>query len=126
MTEAGWKRGFSVFRQDGSSYMGSVPVERQAPPSTYAVAAFIDQERGSFGRMLMVTLLRSVFIFPGVYGVNRLLKLDLAPWQVVSVSVGSSSTITVGMLTWYFLKSKVVGVPTPMAMGALRSGSPRA
>lgn len=123
--ENGWKRGFSVFRSDGSNYMGSVPVEQQSPPSTYAVAAFIDKEHGSFGRMVFVTLLRSVFIFPGVYGAGKLLKLDLSPWQAAGLTIASSSTITVGMLTWYYLKSKVVGLPTPVSMSGLPSGSIR-
>ncbi len=120
-----WKRGFDVFRADGTNYMGSTPVERQAPPSTYAVAAFIDKQQGSFGRMVMVTLLRSVFIFPGVYGSGKLLKLDLSPWQIGALTLASSSTITAGMLAWYYLKSKVVGMPTPMAMGGLPSGNIR-
>ena len=120
-----WKRGFDVFRSNGTNYMGSTPVERQAPPSTYAVAAFIDKQQGSFGRMILVTLLRSAFIFPGVYGTGRLLKLDLNPWQLGALTIASSSTITVGMLGWYYLKSKVVGMPTPPAMGGLRSGSIR-
>ena len=41
-------------------------VQGQSPPSTYAIAAFLEGEKGSAFRMLSVTLERSVFIRLGI------------------------------------------------------------
>lgn len=41
-------------------------LERGSPPSSYAVAAALEGEPGSWGRVLVGTLQRSLFLAPGI------------------------------------------------------------
>ena len=93
-----------------------VEVERQSPPSTYAVAAFLEREPGALVRMAGVTAIRSAFIFPGMWAASRVLRVDLPKWQLGALTLGSSITITLGMLAWYYLKQHSAVISRPPAM----------
>lgn len=86
-------------------------IEDQAPPSTYAVAALIDGQRGAILRTVGLTALRSVFIAPGLWVAGKAMKIDgLRGWRLLGAALLASSGITLGMLLWYTVFNKV-GVP---------------
>jgi hypothetical protein len=82
------------------------PVEREAPPSTYAVAALLNKEPGAAMRVLGVTAVRTVTIVPGVWLASKTFVRSVNFWQVILISVFTSTTITLGMLGWYWLKKR--------------------
>lgn len=80
-------------------------VQEASPPSTYAVAAFLQGERGSGMKLLGLTAIRSAFILPGLWLANGFAPKEskLSGGQLVAYSLASSGTITLGMLAWYKL-----------------------
>lgn len=72
-------------------------VERDAPPSAYAIADLLDGRPGALTRVAGLTIMRAAFIAPGLYltGVRE---------RVVVRSLAASATITLGMLAWYTVK----------------------
>lgn len=73
-------------------------VEGQSPPSTYAIAAFLEGEKGSAFRMLSVTLERSMFIGLGLAlaGIKQPLRTKAA--------LICSASVTGWILADYILK----------------------
>lgn len=99
----------------GGLYGGTVPIENGAPPSTYAVASVIKGERGSLARLVGVTALRSIFIIPGLWGVARLMPglPSMTWWQTTLLGLGASTTISLGLLVFYWMKEKTFGLEVP-------------
>lgn len=102
--------------QSGGLYGGTVPIENGAPPSTYAVAAVLKNEPGSFARLIGVTILRAIFIVPGLWAAGKIIpgvKIDLP--QSIGVGLTASASISIGLLGWYYLKSKMLEWEAPYA-----------
>jgi hypothetical protein len=78
-------------------------IAEASPPSTYAVAAFLEGSPGSGVRLLGLTALRAVFILPGLWIASAMSPVKLSGGQLVAFSLASSATITGGMLGWYKL-----------------------
>ena len=78
-------------------------IEQAAPPSTYAVAAFLGGQPGSGARLLGLTALRAVFILPGLWLASSMSNVKMSGGQLVAFSLASSVTITGGMIGWYKL-----------------------
>ena len=69
--------------------------ERAAPPSVYAVQAFLEGQDGALFRMAKATAMRTVVIAPGLY-VAGLRGRDL-----VRATAYSALSITVGLVLYY-------------------------
>jgi len=67
------------------------------PPSTYAIAALVDGEPGALGRVVELTLTRSMLIAPGLYvaGIRD-------PGSLVKATLGATVSITVGLAIVYW------------------------
>lgn len=121
-----WTQGFSaapyqyggVGMGRGGMY-GNTPVENGAPPSTYAIAAFLEGEPGSTARLIGTTVLRSIFIVPGVWLAAKVFArdADLSMIQIGAMGLTASSTITAGLLLWYWLKRRMVRSEVPQGQG---------
>lgn len=74
-------------------------VGRGSPPSTYAIQALLEGEEGSVGRVMESTLLRTVFVIPGIYLATRLRGKEL-----VTVSFAASASITLSLMVFYLAK----------------------
>lgn len=84
---------------------GSAPeMEANAPPSSYAVAGVLDGERGAVMRLAGLTILRGVFIAPGLWVTARLFKVETTPLQLLALSFGGSATISIGMIGYYAVR----------------------
>jgi hypothetical protein len=81
-------------------------MQAQSPPSTYAVADFLDGADGSTIRLGALTALRSVFIAPGLWIAAKVSGVPLSFGQVVGLSLASSATITAGMLGMYAIRRR--------------------
>jgi hypothetical protein len=96
-----------VYPRGGFYGVKGVPIENGAPPSTYAVAAFINGEPGSFARLVGVTVLRAVFIVPSLWLSAKIVpgvKIGLVPSLLMGVA--ASAGISTGLVGWYWLKTK--------------------
>ena len=82
----------------------SRPPQLQEPPSTYAVAAWVDGERGSFLRVLNLTASRALFLAPGLYlsGVRD-------PKMLLKASLGASVSVSGMLALIYWLRRKEKG-----------------
>ena len=69
------------------------------PPSTYAIEDFLNGAPGSTARVVGLTALRSVIIAPGL----AVALPGIPPRQLVRASVAVSTSVTLGMLAWYWL-----------------------
>lgn len=78
-------------------------IEQGAPPSSYAVAAFLEGQPGAGWRLLALTGLRAAFILPGLWIASSMSPVKLSGGQLVAFSLASSATITGGMIGWYKL-----------------------
>ena len=78
-------------------------IQEAAPPSTYAVAAFLGGQPGAGARLLGLTALRAVFILPGLWIASSMSNVKMSGGQLVAFSLASSATITGGMIGWYKL-----------------------
>ncbi len=85
---------------------GSVPpgMEANAPPSSYAVAGVLDGEQGAIARLAGLTVLRGLFIAPGLWITARLFKVETSPMQLLALSFGGSATISIGMIGYYAVR----------------------
>lgn len=81
-------------------------VPAQSPPSTYAVADFLDGSEGSAIRLAGLTLIRSVFIVPGLWAASKMTSVPLTFGQIAGFSLASSTTISVGMVGYYAFKRR--------------------
>ena len=79
---------------------------RDAPPSTYAVVDFLDGADGSIVRLAGLTLLRTVFIAPGIFIAAKVTGTEMGFGKVMGFSLASSATITGGMVGWYALRRR--------------------
>ena len=73
-------------------------IEKGSPPSSYAVAAVLEKEPGSTGRVIMGTLMRSLFIIPGL-GFS-----GLRGEQLVKSALLASASITGSLFGLYTLR----------------------
>lgn len=71
--------------------------ERAAPPSVYAVQAFLEGQNGAVLRMAKATAMRTIVIAPGLY-VAGLRGKDL-----VRATAYSAMSITAGLLLYYVI-----------------------
>lgn len=69
-------------------------------PSAYAIEDFLDGIPGSAARVVGLTAVRSLIIAPGVYVVSP----RIPPAQLVKASLAISTSVTLGMGIWYWLK----------------------
>ena len=67
----------------------------QSPPSTYAIAAYVDGSPGSWYRVLKLTAVRSLMIGSGLYAVG--FRND----QLIKGSIASSIAITAWLMIGY-------------------------
>jgi hypothetical protein len=82
-------------------------IEDSAPPSTYAVAAVLQGQRGAILRTVGLTAARGLAILPGLWITGKVLKIEeLKGWKLVGASMAASSCITGFMLLWYYVGSK--------------------
>jgi hypothetical protein len=74
------------------------PPLRDEPPSTYAIAAFMQGQPGSLGRVVNLTLSRMVFIAPGLYiaGIRE-------PRELLKMTASVSVSLTAGLALLYRL-----------------------
>lgn len=98
-----------------NGFHGAVPMENGAPPSSYAVAAVVNGERGGIPRLIGVTGIRAVMIFPGIWVADRLTRgagPPLTMLRTAAFSLTASTAISLGLLALYKLKS-VFANPEP-------------
>lgn len=84
-----------------------VPVEQNAPPSSYAVAGVLEGQPGSILRLAGLTALRGVFILPGLWVGTKLTKAELSLLQLLALALASSVTISLGMVAYYAVLQRV-------------------
>lgn len=99
--------GFGTFEQQGPQPPLPPPAsdaQRGEPPSTYAVLGVIEGDRGAVLRLAGLTVLRGVFIVPGVFIASRLAKVEMTPMQLMVTSFGGSATISLGMIAYYGIR----------------------
>lgn len=109
---AAWQPGFAPPQPpNGSPPNGSAQarpqdpnLENGAPPSSYAVVDVLDGERGAILRLAGLTALRGLFIMPGLWIVGRLSKVEMTPMQLLVLSFGGSTTISLGMIGYYAVR----------------------
>jgi hypothetical protein len=103
-----------------NGFHGAVPMENGAPPSSYAVAAVVNGERGGIPRLIGVTGIRALMIVPGIWIADRMMRGEGPPLSILrtgAFSLAASTTISLGLLALYKLKS-VFANPTPTAPSA--------
>lgn len=103
-----------------SGFHGAVPMENGAPPSSYAVAAVVNGERGGIPRLIGVTGVRALMIAPGIWIADRLMGGEgprLGWLRTGAFSLAASTTISLGLLVLYKAKtifhSSAPGAPAP-------------
>ena len=74
-------------------------VRRGSPPSSYAVQALLEGEPGSVGRVLEATLLRTVFVLPGLY-----FATPYRGRRLLGVAIACSGSITLSLILYYGLR----------------------
>lgn len=79
---------------------------RDAPPSTYAVVDFLDGADGSIVRLAGLTLLRTVFVAPGIFIAAKITGTEMGLGKVLGFSLASSATITGGMVGYYAFRRR--------------------
>lgn len=77
-------------------------IRKNSPPSSYAIAAVIEGEKGGWPRTIGQTLQRSLFIAPG------LALAGIKGPQLIKGSIYSSATITGFLFGLYILRKKGV------------------
>ena len=77
------------------------PPLRDEPPSTYAISAWVKGEPGALGRVVDLTLSRTLFIAPGLYlaGIRE-------PDRLVKATLGASLSITASLALLYWLQRR--------------------
>ena len=80
------------------SYIG-----RGSPPSSYAIQALLEGEEGSVGRVLEATMLRTVFVMPGLY-----FATPYRGRRLLHVSLAASGSITLALILYYALRKNGV------------------
>jgi hypothetical protein len=76
-------------------------VKPQSPPTSYAIAALVEDEPGALTAVGKVTLQRALFMSPG------LLLAGVAPRKVIKTALLTSASIS-GMLYLYYSTKKKV------------------
>lgn len=100
---------------------GRVPMENGSPPSTYAVASVINGEPGGAARLVGVTALRAIFIAPGIWLGGKVVGMKVTGWPLLGMTMSASGAISIGLLGWYWLKTKFApGSAAPSLEGARR------
>ena len=79
-------------------------LERDAPPSLYAVSAVLEGEPGAWPRVVGNTLLRAAFLAPGAWVGFKLAGGQPRVGQVASAALGGSIGITAGLFALYAWK----------------------
>jgi len=79
---------------------------RDAPPSTYAVVDFLDGADGSIVRLAGLTLLRTVFIAPGIFVAAKITGVEMGFGRLAGFSLATSTSISAGMVGWYALRRR--------------------
>ena len=69
--------------------------ERAAPPSVYAVQAFLEGQDGAVLRMAKATAMRTIVIAPGLFAAG------LRGRDLVRATAYSAVSITAGLLLYY-------------------------
>lgn len=77
-----------------------------APPSSYAVADLLDGRDGSVVRLAGLTLLRTAFIFPGIFIANKITGTEMSFGKLAGYSLATSTSISAGMIGWYALRRR--------------------
>lgn len=94
----------SGFGQGGA---GAEYLEDQAPPSSYAVAAWLEGQPGSGVRLMGLTALRTVFIVPGLLAGSWIIPgVKIGKLQALGLGSFVSSTITGGMILYYLFERR--------------------
>ena len=78
------------------------------PPSTYAIAALMEGQPGSIGRVANLTLSRMVFIAPGLFlaGVRD-------PKKLLTLTASVSVSLTAGLALLYWVHRGDAGTTRP-------------
>lgn len=84
--------------------------DRTQPPSTYAIQALVNGEPGAFQRVVGLTLLRTALIVPGLWLAGKAFREEpFTGAKLVGSSFLASSTITLGMYGYAFVRTKMRG-----------------
>jgi hypothetical protein len=70
-------------------------MQRAAPPSTYAIQALLEGQKGALLRVGQTTLTRTAFIAPGLY------LAGLRGRDLVRATAYASLSITAGLVLYY-------------------------
>lgn len=81
-------------------------VAPESPPSTYAVAAVLEGQDGALVRLAGLTALRAAFILPGFWVAAWATDTRMTGMQLLAYSLAGSTTISLGMLAWYFVQQR--------------------
>lgn len=81
--------------------------ERGSPPSSYAVLAVLEGQDGAIMRLIGLTLLRGAFVIPGIWVAAKLARVDMEPWQLITMGFAGSATISAGMLGYYAIQRRL-------------------
>ena len=82
-------------------------VQPQSPPSTYAIAAWLDGEQGGGARVAGLTLERAFFIGTGLW------LSGLRGRELVQGALMASTAVTTWIVADYALKKRGIGSLTP-------------
>jgi hypothetical protein len=74
-------------------------VDRNSPPSSYAVASLLEGEPGAIGRVVEATFLRTLFVIPGLYAAT-----PLRGKQLLTAALAGSASITLSLMIYYMLR----------------------
>ena len=78
-------------------------VARGSPPSAYAIQALLEGQKGSVGSVMEVTLMRTLFLIPGLY-----LTTNLRGKRLMTVAFAGSASITIALMGYYVLRNNGV------------------
>lgn len=85
------------------------------PPSTYAIQALVNGEPGAFQRVVGLTLLRTALILPGLWVAGKAFREEsFSGPKLIGSSFLASTTITLGMYGFAFVKTKMRGDLSPV------------
>lgn len=84
----------------------AVPIKEGAPPSSYAIADWVEGEPGALRRVTVLTAKRVAFIWPGVFVYSRLLDREMGIGKQIILSTLVSYSITGGLYLYYKNKER--------------------
>jgi hypothetical protein len=87
-------------------------IRPESPPTSYAIASFLDGEPGGGWRVISGAATRALFLAPGLWLGLKLADVKVTGKQVATASLVGSATIT-AMLVLYYSFRKAGGPALP-------------